>query len=134
MIHIKILLSIFLLGLIGCANPYALKGDWPDEALMPGGFFSERILNKVSPRWNVWLGKTKDERIRELGLPDRCAVLTTGEEVCEWRKLGVNWEHKLSFIYDGQRIAREWSYSGSWGQQTSREPVRPAFPAAAPAQ
>lgn len=97
-------------------------------------------LDRAELQWNQWLGKTKDERIKAVGPPDRCETLTTGEEVCEWRSGGVSgggsysdgqgsssvssWEHRRIFTYDRDHITRSWSYSGSLGQRHSKDADR----------
>jgi hypothetical protein len=97
---------------------------------------AQEQLDRAEPQWNQWLGKTKDERIKALGPPDKCETLTTGEEVCEWRSGGVtgggsysnehgsssvsSWEHRRIFTYDRDHIARSLSYSGSLGQRHSK--------------
>ncbi len=95
-------------------------------------------LDEMAPLWDQWLGKTKDERIKSEGPPDKCEVLVTGEEVCEWRSGGISgqgsysahsgygqsssssWEHRRIFTYDKNHIARAWSYRGSLGIRNSK--------------
>jgi hypothetical protein len=102
------------------------------------GAYYEEQLDQLELQWNQWLGKTKDERIKSVGPPDKCETLTTREEVCEWRSGGVSgggsysahtgsgsssissWEHRRIFTYDRDHIARSWSYHGSFGQRRSK--------------
>jgi hypothetical protein len=72
-------------------------------------------------RLNKWLGKHKDERVKTIGLPDRCAVLSSGEETCEWIKRGITWEHRMVFTFDKDGIAQQWSYNGHNGSFTSAD-------------
>jgi hypothetical protein len=126
----KILIVILFLLLSGCSYMMCAAG-------FCDAYDSER-LNAMESKWNQWLGKTKDERIKDMGPPDKCAVLDSGEEVCEWRRGGVSgggsynpytgvgdssvssWEHRIIFTYDKDRIARAWSYRGSLGQRSSK--------------
>lgn len=84
---------------------------------------AEKRLNEMTPSWNLWLGKAKDERIRKMGPPEQCAILQTGEEVCTWALFSPNYQQKLSYTYDRQGIAREWNYVGDWGRRSSRDPL-----------
>lgn len=72
-----------------------------------------------------WLGKTKDERVKVIGAPDKCTAVSDGE-VCEWVASdvstvgnGSSLEHHISYTYRGG-IATEWNYWGDWGQRSSR--------------
>ena len=95
------------------------------------------LLDEAQVGWDGWLGKSKDDRIKSIGLPASCTTLTSGEEMCEWRDGGVSgggsynpnfggsssvssYEHKRIFIYDKNHIAVGWSYQGSWGTRSSR--------------
>lgn len=100
-------------------------------------YYQEK-LDEWEIGWNQWLGKSKDERIKKAGPPDKCASLTDGGEVCEWRSGGVSgggsysahtgygsssvssWEHRRLFTYDRDHIARAWSYQGTFGSRESR--------------
>lgn len=101
-------------------------------------------LDSAEAKFNTWLGKPKDDRMKAIGPPDKCAVLSDGGEVCEWSAQGVyndsvrcspdyvhgghecsgggggSWEHHVIYTYrDG--IATEWSYRGSLGERSSRD-------------
>ena|SRR2546427_3166326 len=124
---------LLLLGILvtGCSYMLCASG------ISCGAYYKEQ-LDAMEPQWNQWIGKTKDERIKAMGPPDKCETLTTGEEVCEWRSSGVSgggsysaqtgygsssvssWEHRRIFTYDRDHIARSWSYRGSWGQRHSK--------------
>ncbi len=100
--------------------------------------YNQEKLDEWEVRWNQWLGKSKDERIKNIGPPDLCSSLTDGGEVCEWRSGGVSgdgsysahtgygassvssWEHRRIFVYDRDHIARAWSYQGTLGARDSR--------------
>lgn len=103
-----------------------------------GPYYQEQ-LDKKELEWNQWLGKTKDERIKKIGPPDKCATLSDGGEVCEWSSGGVSgggsysahagygassvssWQHRRIFTYDTNHIAIAWSYQGSLGQRSSQD-------------
>lgn len=122
-------LVIFSLVLTGCTNRFLCikMGDcapWYTE-----------LLEEYSIGWNAWLGKSKDQRIKEFGLPDNCMKLESGEEVCEWKVSGLSgsgsyyrgtgtsqissYEHRLAYTYDRDHIARVWNYRGELGQANS---------------
>ena len=100
--------------------------------------YHQEMLDAREVKWDQWLGKSKDERIKKEGPPDKCASLTDGGEVCEWRSGGVSgggsysahtgygsssvssWEHRILFTYDCDHIARAWSYHGTLGSRESR--------------
>lgn len=116
-------------------------------------------LDELVPRLDSRLGQSKDAHIKRKGLPSGCTTLTTGEEVCEWRRGGAtsptmncspnivtggqncntsgggSWEHRVMYTFDREGIAREWVYSGSWGNRRSRDPkpspAEPSLPAKA---
>jgi len=105
--------------------------------------YYEEQLDKMEPQWNYWLGKTKDERVMKQGPPDKCAALTDGGEVCEWRAGGVSgggsysahtgygassvssWEHRRIFVYDRDHVTQAWTYRGVWGERSSKNPSAP---------
>lgn len=133
----KLILRLVLLlslSLSGCS--YFLCAHMGDC----GPWYNEQ-LEKSAIGWNSWLGKLKDQRIREFGLPDSCVKLETGEEVCEWRVSGfrgsgsysggsgsshvASYEHRVTFTYDRDHIARIWNYRGDWGQANSQGNLGP---------
>lgn len=94
---------------------------------------------ELSGKFNQWIGKHRDERIKAAGPPNRCFLLESREEVCEWSKEGVrgegyygayggygessSWRHSVLFVYDSSHIAKSWRYNGDWGQfQSDRKP------------
>lgn len=104
-------------------------------------------LDELALKWNAAIGtRSKDDQIKKAGPPERCATLKDGNEACLWRFGGVSgggsysnisgqgsssvssWEHRLTWTYDKDGIAREWSYGGSWGQRTSKDPAPTVAP------
>lgn len=128
------LLALLLLAMLttGCSSYMLCANGLGCEA-----YYKEK-LDENEIEWNQWLGKFKDERIKKAGPPDKCASLTDGGEVCEWRSGGVSgggsysahtgygsssvssWEHRRLFTYDRDHIARAWSYHGTFGSRDSR--------------
>lgn len=104
-----------------------------------------RQLDSMAARANLWLGKSKDDRMKVIGPPDKCAALREGGEVCDWVLRAVSTdsvncppdliygghqcrgggshseEHHALFTYDRSGIATEWNYRGSLGQRSSRD-------------
>ena len=48
------------------------------------------INNRLDAALNPWLGKSKDERVKQMGPANQCAKLSSGEEACEWKQSGVS--------------------------------------------
>ena len=101
-------------------------------------------VNPVDVSMNLWIGKSKDERVQIAGAPTQCTNLKTGEEICDWVRRGpydVNIDcpadgmygghpcrrteglqkHHLIFQYDRQGIARRWTYWEDGGKRASSE-------------
>jgi hypothetical protein len=84
------------------------------------GACASQELQDYSNQWDKWLGSTKDERIRELGIPTRCHKFQDGGEVCEWSvptQDGRNETIGLTFDTTGKTC--QWSYRGFYGQKKS---------------
>ena len=94
------LLVGLLMGLTGCA---------------------ESALDDSAYRWDAWLGASKDERVRELGIPTRCHAFRSGGEVCEWPlRAGPDTVDTISLTFDPRGTACEWMYRGFYGEQRSQ--------------
>jgi hypothetical protein len=95
-----LLLVGLLMGLTGCA---------------------ESALDDSAYRWDAWLGTSKDERVRELGIPTRCHAFRSGGEVCEWPlRAGPDTVDTISLTFDPRGTACEWMYRGFYGEQRSQ--------------
>lgn len=134
----RILVAILCLSLSGCSYMMCSAG-------FCDAYYSEQ-LDEMESKWNQWLGKTKDERMKADGPPSKCLLLSDGGEVCEWVSGGVSgggsynpytgfgdssvssWEHRRIFTYDRDHIARAWSYRGSLGQRSSKGANAPLPP------
>ncbi len=121
-----LVLSIFLLASL----PGCILHDMVDTKRLEG----------MDVKLNPWLGQTKDDRMKIIGPPDKCAALSTGGEVCEWVFSGVSavhcpsdavygghqcsgggsWEDRFVFTYDRDGITTQWNYNGSLVQRSSR--------------
>ena len=133
------LLSTLISGLILALTMTSCSGFY---GMFPG-LFPGKAIDEQLPEWNSWLGKTKEERSQEIGPPDKCETLPTGGERCDWIEEGEiggreydtgggafepvperPWNHRLSYVYDQQSVARSWSYQGSWGERTSQDDIK----------
>lgn len=128
----NLILLIFIMLTSGCSYLLCSNG------LGCEAYYKEELDKWEVERWNKWLGKTKDDRIREIGPPDKCSHLSSDEEACEWRQSGVrgggsynahtgygsssisSWEHRILFVYDREHIAQQWRYSGTYGNRASK--------------
>jgi hypothetical protein len=130
-IYVGALLVGIVATLSGCSSLLCNYGDC-------GPYYDEK-LDEARSEWDYWLGKSKDDRIKSVGPPTTCALLTTGEEVCEWRDGGMSgggsynpafggsssvssYVHSRIFTYDTNGIAVAWSYRGTWGKSHSKRP------------
>lgn len=78
-------------------------------------------IHEYSPKWDSWMGSSKDDRIKEMGIPTRCHSFKDGGEVCEWsipQQDGRQDLIGLTFNPKGQ--ACQWSYRGFYGMQKSK--------------
>jgi len=78
-------------------------------------------LDDSAHKWDAWLGTSKDDRVRELGIPTRCHAFRAGGEVCEWvvpveggrtETLGLN--------FDAKGTTCQWTYRGFYGERRSQ--------------
>ncbi len=78
-------------------------------------------VHEFVPKWDKWIGSTKDERIRELGIPNKCHTFKDGGEVCEWSVQQIDGRYEtIGLTFNSSGKACEWSYRGFYGQQTSK--------------
>jgi len=78
-------------------------------------------LDDSAHRWDSWLGTSKDERVRELGIPTRCHAFRSGGEVCEWPlRAGPDTVDTMSLTFDVRGVACQWAYRGFYGERRSQ--------------
>jgi hypothetical protein len=86
-----------IVGLIGCATQY--YGDAPHK-------------------WDSWIGTSKDDRVRESGIPTRCHAFKNIGEICEWQ---VRWTQDtagtIDVQFDAKGIACHWTYRDYYGER-----------------
>ena len=85
------------------------------------GCVNQEIL-EYTPKWDSWMGSSKDDRIKEMGIPTKCHSYKDGGEVCEWSVPQQDGRQDLigvSFNSKGQ--ACQWSYRGFYGMQKSQQ-------------
>lgn len=77
---------------------------------------------KSEQSWNTWLGTTKDERVRDRGIPTRCHTFKAGGEACEWP---VMWAPgstgTITMTFDNKGVACEWAYKDVYGENRSTQ-------------
>jgi hypothetical protein len=80
------------------------------------------MLENASLKWDSWVGTTKDDRVRDLGIPARCHTFKSGGEICEWSMLWkgeVEMEENVSLLFDAKGIMCQWVYRGFYGERRS---------------
>lgn len=68
---------------------------------------------------NYHLGKSKADRIRVFGSPNKCTTQSSTKEICEWKQLSDSQEHFVAYTYGSGGLATAWSYHGSYGEFTN---------------
>jgi hypothetical protein len=115
-------------------------------------FWRTEVVNVYAPKYsrekdraqlvdslNYFLGKSKEERIRVVGVPNQCVPLKQGWETCEWVPKTSGIEQQIAYTYNSEQVAMAWSYRGPLGQFTDAnaspvmEPPQ-ASPLAAPSR
>ena len=93
-----ILIMIFLT--VGCASSY---------------------YDKAAQHWDTWIGTSKDERVRDLGIPTRCHVFKGGGEACEFpvRFTAVEMG-TMTLQFDSKGQVCQWTYRGSYDGRRSQ--------------
>lgn len=98
------LLAAMVLGLAGCAS---------------------QDLTEFATTWDSWIGTTKDDRVRSLGIPTKCYAFQGGGEVCEWTvpmEGGKN--ETLGLTFDEHAKTCQWAYRGFYGLRESHAKCR----------
>jgi hypothetical protein len=80
----------------------------------------EAVYGKSEQSWNGWIGSTKDERVRDQGIPTRCHAFKSGGEACEWPIIwGPSLSGTLTITFDGQGRACQWIYKDVYTDRRS---------------
>lgn len=75
---------------------------------------------KSDQSWDGWIGSTKDDRVRDQGIPTRCHSFKSGGEACEWPIIwGPNSSGTLTIIFDSKGTACQWIYRDSYVERRS---------------
>lgn len=78
-------------------------------------------VNEASRKWDAWIGSSKDERVRDLGIPTRCHAFKDGGEVCEWQ---VRWApdttDTLALTFDSRGTVCQWTLRSVYGDRRSQ--------------
>jgi hypothetical protein len=82
-----------------------------------------QALKAPMKTWDGWLGKHKDDVVKEWGIPKQCVSLRSGE-VCEWDAPGVAPGDRVTFDFTKDGLACHWTYRGFYGERRS-EPACP---------
>ena len=80
---------------------------------------TEHALEVRSQIWNGWVGKHKDEVMKEYGVPPRC-VWIRGGEMCEWTTWGPETRDSMTLTFDKKGVVCEWQYRGFYGKRKSQ--------------
>lgn len=80
-----------------------------------------QTLDDASKKWDAWIGTTKDDRVRELGIPTRCHTFKGGGEVCEWPvKWAPDTTDTLALTFDSQGMVCQWTFRSLYGDRHSQ--------------
>lgn len=79
-------------------------------------------IHEFSPKWDSWMGSSKDDRIKEMGIPTRCHTFKEGGEVCEWMvPLQDGRQDLIGLTFTPKGQVCQWSYRGFYGMQKSKQ-------------
>lgn len=99
-VNLSLLVIGLVIGLVGCIGS---------------------ALDDSAHKWDAWLGASKDDRVRELGIPTRCHAFRSGGEVCEWPlRTGPDTVDSISLTFDARGAACQWMYRGFYGDRRSQ--------------
>lgn len=88
--------------------------------IFPGCMNQE--IHEYSPKWDAWMGSSKDDRIKDMGIPTKCHSFKEGGEVCEWSVPQQDGRQDLiGLTFNAKGQACQWSYRGFYGMQKSKQ-------------
>ncbi|BCA53418.1 conserved exported protein of unknown function [Nitrospira sp. KM1] len=77
---------------------------------------------KTEQSWDSWIGTSKDDRVRDQGIPIRCHGFANGGEACEWP---IRWSPEssgtLTMQFDAKGKACQWTYRDAYAEQRSAQ-------------
>ncbi len=78
--------------------------------------------DKAALSWDAWVGTSKDERVKDLGIPTRCHAFKAGGEACEWP---IRWTPEaagtLTLQFDAKGQTCQWVYRDPYGDRRSQQ-------------
>ena len=78
------------------------------------------FYDKSIQTWDAWVGTSKDDRVKELGVPTRCHAFKSGGEACEWP---VRWTADslgtITVQFDSKENVCQWHYRDAFQDRTS---------------
>jgi len=81
---------------------------------------AEGMSGKSDESWNAWIGSSKDDRVRDQGIPTRCHTFKSGGEACEWPIMWApNSTGTLTISFDNKGTACQWVYKDSYIERRS---------------
>lgn len=81
---------------------------------------AEGMHGKSDESWDSWIGSTKDDRVRDQGIPTRCHTFKTGGEACEWPVMWApNSTGTITISFDDKGTACQWFYKDSYLEKRS---------------
>ena len=102
MFHLRILFVMTSLLAWGCDGPY---------------------LEKENQSWDAWIGISKDDLVKKVGIPTRCHTFKSAGEACEWPVQKPNVAGTfgtLTVQFDARGNACQWTYRDFIGDRRSR--------------
>lgn len=89
-------------------------------SLLAWGCGGSYIENRTQS-WDAWVGTSKDDRVKELGIPTRCHTFKSGGEACEWpARLYTDFGGTITIQFDAKGNVCEWTYRDLYGDRRSR--------------
>lgn len=83
---------------------------------------AEGMHGKSDESWNGWIGSSKDDRVRDQGIPTRCHTFKSGGEACEWPIVWApNSTGTITISFDGQGTACQWVYKDAYIERRSNQ-------------
>jgi len=88
-------------------------------SLLAWGWGGSYIGNKTES-WDAWIGTSKDDLVKKVGVPTRCHTYKSGGEACEWPVRLPTEGGTLTVEFDARGNACEWTHRDLFGDHRSR--------------